>query len=134
LVGAEVGLNAADLLGCYALSNPITVTKLSGTDCNSPNIIDEEEEEEEEIAVTPELVQSFDVMPNPAVEKMTIRTDNLPIVGTQMFVYDRMGKIVERVNLVEQSTDVILADYSSGLYYIKIISGKYQSSKAFIKL
>ena len=51
-----------------------------------------------------------------------------------MFVYDRIGKIIERVNLVEQSTDIILADYSSGLYYIKILSVEYQSSKAFIKL
>jgi len=134
LVGAELGLNVADLQGCYALSNPITITRLSGTDCNSPNIIDEEDEEEEEIATLPELIQSFDVIPNPAIEKMTIKTDNIPMEGTQMFVYDRMGKIIERVNLTEQSTDIVLDGYPSGIYYVKILSGTYQSSQTFIKL
>lgn len=132
LIGAEIGLNAADLQGCYALSNPITVTRLSGTDCNSPNII--EVEEEEEIAAVPELVQEFDVLPNPAVEKMTIKTDKLPMEGTQMYVYDRMGKLIERVNLIEQSTDIILDGYPAGIYYVKIISGRHQSSQSFIKL
>ncbi|MEL6989822.1 MAG: hypothetical protein AAGK97_18585, partial [Bacteroidota bacterium] len=33
IVGAEVGLNAADLEGCFALSNPITVERLTGDDC-----------------------------------------------------------------------------------------------------
>jgi len=133
LIGAEVGLNAANLQGCYALSNPITVTRLSGTDCNSPNNVDPTGEEEIEV-LTPELVQSFDVLPNPAVEKMTIKTDNMPMVGTQMFVYDRMGKIIERVNLEEQSTDILLDGYPAGIYYVKVISGRHQSSQSFIKL
>ncbi len=34
LVGAEVGMNANDLEGCYSLSNPISVTRLTGDDCN----------------------------------------------------------------------------------------------------
>ncbi len=32
LVGAEVGANASDLSGCFALSNPITVTRVDCTD------------------------------------------------------------------------------------------------------
>jgi hypothetical protein len=36
LMGAEVGLNAGDLEGCYDLSNPITVVRLSGNDCQVP--------------------------------------------------------------------------------------------------
>ena len=35
LTGAEVGANAADLGGCFALSNPITITRLTGDDCPS---------------------------------------------------------------------------------------------------
>ncbi|WP_306643600.1 T9SS type A sorting domain-containing protein [Sanyastnella coralliicola] len=34
LEGAEVGMNANDLEGCYSLSNPITVTRLVGEDCD----------------------------------------------------------------------------------------------------
>ncbi|MFT5801828.1 MAG: hypothetical protein ACI956_001638, partial [Nonlabens sp.] len=35
LGGAEVGNNASELTGCFNLSNPITVVRLSGTDCNN---------------------------------------------------------------------------------------------------
>ena len=35
LTGANIGGNAANLGGCFALSNPITVTKLSGDACNT---------------------------------------------------------------------------------------------------
>ena len=34
LVGAEVGLNANDLEGCFSLSNALAVTRLTGDDCN----------------------------------------------------------------------------------------------------
>jgi uncharacterized repeat protein (TIGR01451 family) len=40
LVGAEVGLNAGDLEGCFDLSNPITVTRLTGNDCPTGNGVD----------------------------------------------------------------------------------------------
>lgn len=33
--GAEVGMNAADLEGCYELSNPITVVRKTGSDCQA---------------------------------------------------------------------------------------------------
>ncbi|MBX2876972.1 MAG: T9SS type A sorting domain-containing protein [Saprospiraceae bacterium] len=33
--GAEVGKNAADLEGCYELSNPITVIRKTGSDCDA---------------------------------------------------------------------------------------------------
>lgn len=33
LTGAEVGMNAEDITGCYSLSNAITVTRLEGEDC-----------------------------------------------------------------------------------------------------
>jgi len=35
LVGAEVGLNAADLQGCFDLSNPITINRVEGADCDN---------------------------------------------------------------------------------------------------
>ncbi|WP_020538343.1 T9SS type A sorting domain-containing protein [Lewinella cohaerens] len=35
LVGAEVGLNAADLEGCFDLSNPITINRVEGADCDN---------------------------------------------------------------------------------------------------
>ena len=34
LVGAEVGMNANDLEGCFSLSNALAVTRLTGDDCN----------------------------------------------------------------------------------------------------
>ena len=34
LTGAEVGMNASDLGGCFSLSNPISVTRLTGEDCD----------------------------------------------------------------------------------------------------
>ena len=33
--GIELGNNAADFQGCYSLSNPITVNRISGADCNT---------------------------------------------------------------------------------------------------
>ena len=36
LTGAEVGANAADLEGCFSLSNPITVTRSDSADCETP--------------------------------------------------------------------------------------------------
>ncbi len=35
LMGAEVGMNANDLNGCFDLSNPITITRVSGADCDN---------------------------------------------------------------------------------------------------
>ena len=131
LVGAEIGLNVQDLQGCYALSNAITVTRQTGLDCGS-NIIEDDEEEEE--ATEPELVESFEVLPNPAVSMLTIKTDNLPMVGTKMVVYDRMGQVVATKDLTDQSTNLMLENFSSGIYYIKILSGKFISSQSFIKI
>ena len=34
IIGAEVGMNAANLEGCYSLSNSIAVTRLTGDDCD----------------------------------------------------------------------------------------------------
>ncbi len=40
LQGAEVGMNANDLEGCYSLSNPITVVRNTNADCTTPcNVI-----------------------------------------------------------------------------------------------
>jgi uncharacterized repeat protein (TIGR01451 family) len=40
LEGATVGANAADLSGCFDLSNPITVTRLTGEECEVLNSVD----------------------------------------------------------------------------------------------
>jgi len=41
LTGAAVGNNASDLMGCFNLSNPIEVTRVTGADCTNlaPNIV-----------------------------------------------------------------------------------------------
>ena len=42
LTGADIGSNAADLDGCFVLSNPITVTKLAGDACGTPPVCEAE--------------------------------------------------------------------------------------------
>lgn len=135
LVGAEIGLNAGELQGCFALSNPITVTRLTGSDCVS-NVIENEEEEkdEEEEVIQLEFVEGFKILPNPAVSLMIIETDKLPTAGTQLLIYDKMGEMIESRFVNEKLTEVILNTYPTGFYYAKIVSGENNSIRSFIKL
>ncbi|MEM9258083.1 MAG: T9SS type A sorting domain-containing protein, partial [Bacteroidota bacterium] len=39
LVGLETGANLDDLMGCFALSNPVVVTRQTGDDCTGGNLV-----------------------------------------------------------------------------------------------
>jgi len=128
LAGANIGENAANLQGCYDLSNPITVTRETGTDCSSNTVTPEEEE------VTPGFVSDFKVMPNPATDMLVLETDVMPMEGTTVFIYDRMGQMIDKVLVKDEKVEIRLDNYTEGFYYVKMLSGTNEMSKSFIKL
>jgi len=129
LTGAAVGNNANDLEGCYSLSNPITVIRNVGTDCTT-TVIESEEEEEDAAA----FVSSFVIMPNPAVENLILQTDKKPFEGTQVYIYDRMGQVIDSQVVKTRDVNIDISNYPEGIYYVKMNSGTNKMAKTFIKL
>lgn len=61
--------------------------------------------------------QNVTIYPNPCGEQITI----LASQGNTAEIYDVFGKLVKRVSLSENSTDVNLSNCKSGVYFVRIM-------------
>ncbi len=234
LQGASVGLNANDLQGCYSLSNPISVTRLTGDDCTAPRIsagfisstqgltetdicvndgvadmvdvqIEGNDAESSAWIITDAnqmiidiptafpydfegsaignayiyhiayngtlenmslgntidmitgdyglsnsiavnktncAVQSsnvdypadFSIYPNPSNNLITLMNDVPSKFGSTAFIYNAYGQVVGTYTIQGQSIQVNVANYTEGFYYIKMIAGKNEITRSFMKI
>lgn len=107
LTGLEVGGIVGDLEGCYDLSNPIEVTRLTGDDCEvlSTNEIN--------------LDDAVVIYPNPVIELLTIETSTSILAQNITFqLYDAQGRIVREIT---QNTTANVSNLSQGVYFLRII-------------
>ncbi len=80
--------------------------------------------EEENISVNEKVINNMHLFPNPTSDYLTIQTESLDLENTTIAVLDLTGKVLSSMNLTEEKTTISLANYSSGVYFIKIQSGK----------
>ncbi|GAB5399131.1 MAG: hypothetical protein Aureis2KO_07160 [Aureisphaera sp.] len=110
LTGLETGQNVADLDGCYDFSNPVTVTRLTGDDC--------------EILSIGEFSNSFEfsMIPNPANNSVSISYLGDQTVNAQVSVYDITGRLVLGKELAAQSeVRLDISFLNSGTYLVQIV-------------
>ena len=128
LVGANSTVTAWDVDDIMLTSSCVT-----GGECGSTLVEDEEEEE----AITEEEEESnalnFRVVPNPVQDMMTIETNQVPMEGTMIYVYDRVGRLADSYSVTQDKLQVELSKYSDGFYYIRMISGGQQITQKFLK-
>ncbi|MFP4845324.1 T9SS type A sorting domain-containing protein, partial [Winogradskyella sp. PE311] len=109
-IGLATAANVADLTGCFDLSNPISVTRLTGTDCDVLSIND--------------ISSNFDfsVYPNPAKDSVNINFNGNSVLDLNVQLFDVLGKEVYSRPLSTQGTMTIdISNLENGTYFMNII-------------
>ena len=120
----EVRLNANEIEGCFNLSNPLTVIRLEGEDCDDGLV---EPDPESKIA--------FTVGPNPANSLIQIRFQAIPSSESQAYIFDSKRQLIEsRNSTFGRSIGVDVQDFSNGMYFVRVQSGSQSEIKKFIKI
>jgi hypothetical protein len=113
LTGAEVGMNAADLSGCFSLSNSITVNRLTGEFCIITSVKNEN---------SPEI----NLFPNPTSGLLRLTGDfETTQSAVTVQVYQTTGQLLESITLNNKSSlneTIDISNYAAGIYLINVIS------------
>ena len=110
LFGAEVGANASELLGNFDLSNPITVDRLSGGDCDVLSVEDIDRK------------LSLVVFPSPASDVINIQMDLSSSDELQFGLYNLLGQQVKSkdTNRGNGLVSIEVNDLDSGVYVLNV--------------
>ncbi|MGC6431723.1 MAG: T9SS type A sorting domain-containing protein [Jejuia sp.] len=108
-IGLAAATNVSDLSGCFDLSNPISVTRLTGMDCDTLSASDFESE------------FSFAVYPNPAQNAITISYRGNQNLDLDVQVLDMLGKQAVNTNFsTNRDIKLDISLLNSGTYFINI--------------
>jgi len=116
-IGLGTATNVSQLSGCFDLSNPISITRLTGTDCDALS--------------TDEFEQqfSFNLYPNPAKSKLNIDFKNNNPASLGVSIYDLSGRVVLEQEYANQSKVAInLSNLSVGTYIVNIKDNETNSN------
>jgi hypothetical protein len=81
-----------------------------------------------------ELKENIFLSPNPAKTELMVTFSNHQQIKTEFVITDVLGKVVLKMETLENEKIVIpLFEMSSGVYFLKIKQGKLQSVKKFVK-
>jgi len=127
-VGNGAAVNAWDIDEVMLTSN----CSIAGG-CDTTTVTEEEEEEEEIETEDEDEAISFSVRPNPADNLLILEATKEPTEGSMVYIYDRMGRMVDTYTLGQKTIQVSLANYSAGFYYIRMISEGKQTTRKFLK-
>ncbi|MFS4483806.1 T9SS type A sorting domain-containing protein, partial [Hyunsoonleella sp. 2307UL5-6] len=109
ITGAEVGMNASDIEGCFDLSNPITVNRLSGSDCDALSTNDFEADFD------------FAVYPNPTQNEITIDYKGNQNLDLEVVVIDMLGKkFLQTTFSTQRNPTLNLSNLTQGTYFLNI--------------
>jgi hypothetical protein len=100
--GLLVGQDVDALSGCFDLSNSISVTQLTGTECESSTF-------------NPALNDLIRIYPNPVSGRLKIEVTDVTIHAVQ--ITDVMGRKLMQLNTLNP-TEIDMSVFDSGLYYI----------------
>ncbi|GAB5554095.1 MAG: hypothetical protein Sapg2KO_36860 [Saprospiraceae bacterium] len=127
LTGAAVGNNASDLMGCFDLSNPITVTRdTTGSICVTST---------ESVLSAAEI--GFEVFPNPAQDRIQFKA-NFTERPSSLFIEVRssVGQLMIRKELSNQrelNETLDINQMTSGLYLITLRTERSVITRRFLK-
>ena len=76
---------------------------------------------------------SFNVYPNPATDHLTIEFPSSDVSKTTLQIFNTIGELMYSSTTTNQKTDIYVASYASGIYFIQISNGKSIGRKKFIK-
>ena len=117
LQGAEVGNNAADLTGCYSLSNPISVVRTASSG-------------------------RIALYPNPAKGKVNIDLSDFGSEDVNIRIFNLQNiqmfsrKLNSKRSYNSKSVSIDVSNYRSGIYFVNItdnISGKSYIKRLIVK-
>ena len=134
LTGLATGNNTADLDGCFDLSNAITVTRLTGDDCEgSGGSIDDRGRGLAER--TSSIGPSLEIFPNPVYNQININyqlTTNEGILS----IYSANGRVLFEQTLSDSfdSLNIDLASYPTGYYFVRFKDGVNVVTKRIVKI
>ncbi|WP_298532977.1 T9SS type A sorting domain-containing protein [uncultured Algibacter sp.] len=107
-IGLDSATNVFDLSGCFDLSNPISVTRFTGTDCNSLSLD------------SFEANFSFEVYPNPSKNSITINYQGNRNLDLGIQIIDILGKQVLTTQVSSRNNTIDLNRLVSGTYFVRI--------------
>jgi hypothetical protein len=107
-IGLGSATNVSDLSGCFDLSNPISVTRFTGTDCSSLSIDDFDSN------------FSFELYPNPAKHSITINYQGSQRLDLGIQIIDILGKQVISTQVSSRNSTIDLTRLVSGTYFVRI--------------
>jgi len=76
---------------------------------------------------------NFILYPNPANEKIIVENISVNNQGETITVYDMQGKLILQQAMQEQQTEINVAGFTSGMYFVMIKTGKGVEVKKFVK-
>ncbi|MEO0339225.1 MAG: T9SS type A sorting domain-containing protein, partial [Bacteroidota bacterium] len=123
LVGLEAGQNAADLEGCFSLSNPIIVNRI---DCSAPS----------PGGFAPDQEIGFSVYPNPVNDRLRVDLDQKGEGEVTIRVMNAVGNLTIPEIRMDQQLEEKVLDLSSlqpGTYFIQVSGKNGRSIKQFVK-
>ncbi len=97
---------------------------LNGLDDNCDGLIDEG------LEINNQLLSAIKIYPNPATDQLFIETSLQE--NFEIEIFDARGKIVFN-SIINSSSNISLINYSSGIYFIKIISKNSIAGINFVK-
>ena len=113
-IGLATATNVSQLNGCFDLSNPISVTRVSGTDCDALS------------TNTFSSNAAFNAYPNPTSSVLNIDYLQLKAVEITVGISDLLGaKIFEKKYKNNQDNiSLDLSSYTNGIYFLTITDNK----------
>ena len=123
-IGLGTATNVADLSGCFDLSNPISVTRLTGTDCDALSVDDFDSNFD------------FNLYPNPAKDVVNIVFNSNRIIDLEIQLFDVLGKQVYRNSINSQNNmSIDVSNLDNGTYFVNITdtSSGNRTTKRIIK-
>ena len=108
-IGLATATNVADLSGCFDLSNPISVTRFTGTDCDVLSIDDFD------------TAFDFNLFPNPSKDIVNIAFGGARTLEIEIQVIDVLGKQVYIANTIsEDNMTIDISNLENGTYFMNI--------------
>ena len=109
LTGLTVGHNVSGLSGCFDLSNPISITRLTGVDCASLSIDDFESN------------FKFTLYPNPVQSELSIKYQGSQNLNLDIQVINMLGKQIMNIDFSNSRNATIdMRSLTTGTYFLNI--------------
>lgn len=75
-------------------------------------------------------IQGITIYPNPAVS--TLKIDFTSTVASKIVIHDILGSVIYEANNNQENVNVDLSNWNTGVYFVRLISEKYNVSRKII--